>query len=174
MRQLGLHKVHAEGALFSYVKNGKLCGIVVSHVDDIFLAGNKLFQDEVEVKLSECFKLSKSEAGSFKYCGCNIVTLGDGSIQLDQNEYAEKLMEMELVDNCDDSRKLTAMEQRKLRGKIGEILWLSLMSRPDLAFDVNRLSSEIPKATVKTFKEINLLVRKAKSRKEKNQNGRSQ
>ena len=92
--------------------------------------------------------------------------MGDGSIQLDQNEYAEKLTEMELVDNCDDSRKLTAMEQRKLRGKIGEILWLSLMSRPDLAFDVNRLSSEIPKATVKTFKEINLLVRKAKSRKE--------
>ena len=36
LKQLGMHKVHAEGALFTYVKNKKLHGIVVSHVDDFF------------------------------------------------------------------------------------------------------------------------------------------
>ena len=40
------------------------------------------------------------------------------------------------------------------------------MSRPDLAFEVNRLASEISAASIKTFKEVNLLVRKAKNRQE--------
>ena len=38
------------------------------------------------------------------------------------------------------------------------------MSRPDLAFDTNRLASEVPKATVKTLKELNQVIRKAKGR----------
>ena len=166
LKQLGLHKVHAEGALFSYVRNGKLNGIVVSHVDDLFLAGNELFRNDVETKLEDIFQLSKSESGSFKYCGCNIVTLEDGSIRLDQNEYTEKLNEIDIINGDDDSRILTPSEQKKLRGKIGEILWISLMSRPDLAFDTNSLASEVPKATVKTMKEINAVIRKAKNRRE--------
>ena len=107
LKQLGLHKVHAEGALFSYVQNGKLNGIVVSHVDDLFLAGNELFRNDVETKLEDIFQLSKSESGSFKYCGCNIVTLEDGSIRLDQNEYTEKLNEIDIINGDDDSRILT-------------------------------------------------------------------
>ena len=114
--------------------------------------------------LKKSFQLSKSESGSFKYCGCNIVTLENGNIRLDKNEYSDKLEEIKIVEGGDDSRKLTPLEQRSLRGKIGEILWISLMSRPDLAFDTNRLASEVPKATVKTLKELNQVIRKAKGR----------
>ena len=84
----------------------------------------------MESQLSKIFKLSKTESGSFKYCGCKIVTLEDGRIQLDQNEYTEKLSEIEISDQVDNKRDLSLLEQRQLRGKIGKILWLSLMSRP--------------------------------------------
>ena len=47
LQELGLHKVHSDGALFTYVKNGKLQGLVASHVDDLFLAGNATFDKEV-------------------------------------------------------------------------------------------------------------------------------
>ena len=80
----GMHKVNTEGALFTYVKNGKLHGIVVSHVDDLLLAGDEEFKMDIESKLKVHFKLSKIETGSFNYCGCRIIMLENGDIQLDQ------------------------------------------------------------------------------------------
>ena len=39
------------------------------------------------------------------------------------------------------------------------------MTRPDLAFEVNRIASEVPVATVKTLKEMNKIIKQAKGRK---------
>ena len=57
-------------------------------------------------------------------------------------------------------------EQRQLRAKIGEILWLSLMTRPDLSFDVNKLASEVPEATIETVKYMNSVINKAKNNRQ--------
>ena len=40
------------------------------------------------------------------------------------------------------------------------------MTRPDLAFDINKISSQVPKATLQTVKEMNIIVKKAKSKNE--------
>ena len=42
---------------------------------------------------------------------------------------------------------------------------MSLMTRPDLSFDVNILSSEVAEGTIATMKAVNKVVRKAKSSK---------
>ena len=39
------------------------------------------------------------------------------------------------------------------------------MTRPDLAFDINRIASEVPEATVNTVKDMNRIIKKAKGRK---------
>ena len=62
----------------------------------------------------------------------------------------------------DDERELSGKEKKLMRGKIGELLWVSLLTRPDLSFDVNILSSEIASGTVKTAKDINKVLLKAK------------
>ena len=36
------------------------------------------------------------------------------------------------------------------------------MSRPDLAFDINKIASEVPGATVRTVKDMNKIIKKAK------------
>ena len=54
-----------------------------------------------------------------------------------------------------EDRELTSLEIKELRGKIGEVLWISLMTRPYLAFDINQIASEVPKATVRTIKDMN-------------------
>ena len=136
LKKLGLHKVHADGALFTYVKDDKFSGFVACHVDDLLMGGDKRFEEEVEKKLLDTFQYSKMEKGNFKYCGCRITTKDNGDIQLDQNEYVDNIQEMEKIEG-DSSRRLNYTEQRKLRGKIGEVLWLSLMTRPDLSFDIN-------------------------------------
>ena len=37
LKQLGMDQVRADGKLFSFVKDGKLQGLIVSHVDDLLL-----------------------------------------------------------------------------------------------------------------------------------------
>ena len=125
--ELGLHRVHSDGALFTYVKNGKLQGLITTHSDDLIMAGNDSFEREVTNKLQEMFQFSKIEENAFKYCGCNIQTKENGSVELDHNDYIEKLEEMEIPDG-DDCVELSKLEIKSVRGKIGELLWISLMT----------------------------------------------
>ena len=163
--KLGLHKVHSDGALFSFVKDGHFHGFVACHVDDLLMSGDRVFEEEVEAKLFSAFKYSKVEKNEFKYCGCRIRSKDNGDIVLDQNEYVDSLEKIENIEG-DSHRKLNYSEQRQLRAKIGEILWLSLMTRPDLSFDVNKLASEVPEATIETVKYMNSVINKAKNNRQ--------
>ena len=160
--ELGMHRMHSEGAIFSYVKNGKLHGVIATHSDDLIMAGDQVFEVDIENKLTEAFKFSKIEENSFKYCGCHVTRTSDGSIVLDQQEYIENLNEIKVPDGIDDEQ-LSGKETKQLRAKIGELLWLSLMTRPDISFEVNSLSSEVTKGTIGTIKQVNKLVRKVKN-----------
>ena len=68
-----------------------------------------------------------------------------------------------IVPDGKDDELLSSYETKQLRAKIGELLWLSLMTRPDISFEVNSLSSEVAKGTIGTVKLVNKLVRKVKS-----------
>ena len=160
--ELGLHRVHSDWAMFTYVKNDKLHGVVTTHSDDLILAGDDTFEEDITSKLKEIFTFSKFEENKFKYCGCNIAVAEDGTITLDQNDYIEKLEELD-VENVDESISLSRAEIKQVKGKIGELLWVSLMTRPDISFDVNILSSEVALGTIGTMKTVNKIVRKAKS-----------
>ena len=116
MKQLGMHQVHADGTLFSYVKDGKLHGLVRTHSDELILAGNEKFERDIVTKLQQMFKFSKIEKNSFKYYGFNITIRGDGTIELDQNDYIERLEELDVSDEIDD-QELTKQEIKVVRGK---------------------------------------------------------
>ena len=166
LRDLGLHEVHSDGAVFTYVVEGKLQGLIISNVDDLLMIGNELFNKEVVEKLKDVFKFSKVENKSFIYCGCRITTNEDGSIDLEQYEYIKEIEPMNNVEG-DDEKELNDKEKKEARGKIGALLWVSLVTRPDVSFDVNILSSQVAKGTVKTVKEINRLISIVKSRQNK-------
>ena len=165
LKKLDMHQVHADGTLFSYVKAGKLHGLIVSHVDDLLLIGDKHFEKDIEKKLCKAFKFSKVEEKSFKYCGYQVTVESNGDIVLDQIKYVDLLQKIP-IKGGDDSEKLTPVELKQLRAKIGEVLWISLMTRPDLAFDVNKLASEVPGATINTLEDMNKLIKKAKAKKQ--------
>ena len=117
--ELGMHRMHSEGAIFSYVKNGKLHGVIATHSDDLIIAGDEVFEIDIEKKLKEIFKFSKIEENSFKYCGCYVSRKSDGSIVLDQQEYIDSLNEINVPD-CKDDEHLSSKETKQLRAKIGE------------------------------------------------------
>ena len=83
---------------------------------------------------------------------------------MDQDEYVDQWKELDIGDK-QESTGLSKHEIKKVRGKVGELLWLSLMTRPDLSFEVNTLSSDVGKGDIETVKDLNRLVKKAKSYK---------
>ena len=60
---------------------------------------------------------------------------------------------------------MDAAEKQKVKAKIGELLWVSLITRPDISFDVNSISSKVSDGSTDLLKAVNSIIRKAKSSK---------
>ena len=116
----------------SYI-DGKLHGIIVTNTDDLVLAGDSVFDKDIVEELKRTFTFSKIQENRFTYCGSQIVVNDVGSIELNQNQYIDSITEIIEIDVQED-RKLTEKEKRLVRRKIGELLWISLISRPDLSW----------------------------------------
>ena len=165
LEKLGMRNVSGDPALFTMHKNQKLIGLVCVHVDDLFLAGNEEFKEIFKNKLMLQFKFSKVEVKRFKYLGCDIEQQDNGDIALDQNEYIKNIAEVFLPagwKNLNTTDAVNESERKTIRKVVGELLWVSLMTRPDLSFEVNQLSANIANATLKDLKEAQRLVEKAK------------
>ena len=85
-----------------------------------------------------------------------------GDIELNQNEYIQNIEEVKCPEGR-NSWKVNESERKEIRRVVGELLWVSLMTRPDLSFEVNRLSTNILSATVKDVKDARRPVEKAKT-----------
>ena len=51
-----------------------------------------------------------------------------------------------------------------LLGKIRELLWIGLLTHPDLSFDINLISSNMTNGIVSSMKFINSDIKKAKGK----------
>ena len=161
LEKFGMKVLSGDSAIFTMHKKAKLIGLACIHVDDIFMSGNETFKQLVKNKLSTLFQFSKIEERKFKYLGCEIERLGNGDIALNQNKYIESIPDVS-VPMKTNSLKANEKEKKVIRSVVGELLWVSLMTRPDLSFDVNKLSSNISNATIKEVKDAARLVEKAK------------
>ena len=161
LEQLGLKQVSGDPAMFTYHKDGKLQGIVCLHVDDLLLMGKECFKNMVPLQLFNMFKFSKVEENQFKYLGCQIQKQRNGDICLNQNEYIRNIADVDCPARRNNSL-VQEKERREIRRVVGELLWVSLMTRPDLSFEVNQLSTNICSARVKELKDAKRLVEKAK------------
>ena len=141
--------------------DGKLIGMVCTHVDDLLLCGNDIFKKIISEQLFKIFKFSKVEHNKFTYLGCQIEKLPNDNISLNQDEYIQKLEDVATPEN-NYSDKVGENYRKTIRRVVGELLWVSLMTRPDLSFEVNRLSSCISTATFKELKDAKRLVDRAK------------
>ena len=58
---------------------------------------------------------------------------------------------------------MSAQEKQSYRSKIGQILWTSRQSRPDVVFDACQLASKIKDGKVEHLMEANKVIRRTKS-----------
>ena len=134
LEQIGMKVLSGDSALFTMHEKGKSIGLVCIDVDDIFITGNKTFKEIITTKLTNLF-----------------------SFQIPWMCFPDVTVPIK-INSC----KANEAEIKIIRSAVGELLWVSLMTRPDLSFDVNKLSSNIANATIKEVKDAARLAEKAK------------
>ena len=149
--------------VFRYVRNDKLHGIVLTHVDDLLYAGTPTFHREIIDRVRRDFKISRIHAGVFTYLGWNVKQDTEkGVIRIDQRGYGQSITttELSIERKKQPESKLTEEEKKVYQKQLGRMLWLSGQTRPDLSFDTLELSTYSSNACVKHVKMLNKVTKK--------------
>ena len=69
LESLGLKQSLGDSCLFYYQVNGKLEGLIISHVDDFLAAGSEMFNNNIIKSLLKQFSFGKISEHNFTYTG---------------------------------------------------------------------------------------------------------
>ena len=161
---LGMKRSKYIPAMFVFMLEDKLEGIVCIHVDDFCWGGSRKFEDCVVSKFKKDFMIGTAESGAFKYIGLNIRQLENGII-MDQESYIKSLHQ---VDICHRKGKrkdlsLNSEETHLYRSVVGQLNWIGTQTRPDISFDVCSLSMRFGKCTIGDLMEANKVINRVKT-----------
>ena len=129
-------------AVFLYRLDGKLQGILTVHVDDVLYSGTGKMKD-ICAEVAKKFELSRSEAGALRYVGID-VGVQDGELTMSQLSYMQSLKTADVTDAVKGLNHDVALSddlKTLYRSLVGKLNWLSCNTRPEIKFDVYRLSS---------------------------------
>ena len=159
--ELGLKLSPYDSALFSYIKDGKLIGIICLYVDDFLYCGTEEFRNNIICRIQDNFTVGSEEEGVFKYIGLDITSESIGKeTSIDQIKYCASLQPMKLSRARINNKlsELTNSEKSEFRSVIGQLNWVATQTRPDIAFDVCELSGRVKNAKIADIMKLNKVV----------------
>ena len=146
----GFSVTELDPAVFIYMKDKSVIGIVGLHVDDFIHCGTIEFNETVIKPFMQHFQVGKNEKGSFMYTGFKI-NQGVNGIMLDQDAYVDRnltVLPLEPSRAKEKHSSLTDEELTDLRKMVGGINWVVRATRPDLSFELIDLSTKFKKGVV--------------------------
>ena len=90
LQKLRLKTLPGDDAVYYEHKNGKLMGLILSHVDDFTIAGTREFVKRIVSGIQERFTVSKVEEDNFRFTGLDVKTK-NGKIEISMEDYAESI-----------------------------------------------------------------------------------
>ena len=155
-------------AALSFLYDGDvLVGVMVTHVDDLFVCGNGSKYENAMKVLTTKLHL-KENSGSFKFCGKNVTQLEDGTITLDQKEMIE-VLEYQLISKDRRTKPnlpLTDTEKSQFRGLVGSMGWITRQTRPDVLVNVSMAAQTMGNPTVRDILDLNKGIKMLKETKD--------
>ena len=119
------------------------------------------------VGVNRAFEVGKKDEGCFNYIGLNIEQK-ENTIMLDQKKYFESLNDIpinskRLTRKFDDTNE---MKQQQFKAAMGQINWSASQSRPDIAFDMLKMSMLVNKPKVMHLTKVNRLIKKLQQKQQ--------
>lgn len=138
--------------LFTKTDNGEVTGVVIAHVDDLYVTGTPAFVQSEGSKLDSSFKMSKSGPLD-TYLSLKVDRDADGMVYLSQLSYINQIVESHLPVNskpahlpCNSffsdmsSQPDQPVTKRPYSKLMGMLQWVANGTWPDIQFATNRLS----------------------------------
>jgi len=159
LQSLSFVRLHSEHCLYFYNTDDQLC-IISLYVDDLIIASSHMsLTERIKSSLSSHYKM-KDLGRIDEILGCKVhVNLLNGTITMSQKKYLNTALnkfltpEMSPISTPADPRitlsltqcptspeDIEAMQLIPYRSAVGSLLWLSLGSRPDIAFAVSQVA----------------------------------
>lgn len=167
IQKLQFQQSHADPCLFTKRSESSVL-IVALYVDDGLVAGSSVSEIEKLVfNLKQEFKITDGPLGSF--LGVQIHQGDNGDIFICQKLYTEKILQRFRLENskpfstpCDVAKSQegdTAMVDVPFREAVGCLQYLSVATRPDIAFAVALVSRALCKPTTDDWKRVKRIYR---------------
>ena len=163
--KLGGTPCRLDQGIFMFFSNDNLIGIIIIFVDDLIHAGTTYFTTTIITQLKTTFLFGSEQQGIFKYIGINLTQI-NYEIFINQNQYSKNICEIEITADRQRNHKfdkLTNNELKQFRSIIGQLNWLSGISRPDISFQTCYASGIGKNASVKDINYINKVVKQVKN-----------
>eukprot|EP00435_Cladocopium_sp_Y103_P022581 s1765_g5.t1 len=169
LESLGFVTCPFDGCLYSLVTrdpqgNPRVRGILGIHVDDGIGAGDAYFKSVIQ-KLRGIYDFGAYNEGEFDFCGVHYKQWDDGSIEMDQGSYLQKIDPIEIPRarrNSPES-EVSEVERQQLRRLCGSLQYAAVHTRPDLAAKTGQLQSVVTRAKVKHLIEANRVLYEGKT-----------
>merc|ERR1712081_85523 len=110
--------------------------------------------------------VSKVEEDNFRFTGLDVKTK-NGKIEISMEDYAESIKEIKEIRKRDRNEKLTTAELKEYRKYTGKISWLAQGTRPDLSYSTLNLAKKNNNAVISDLRNVNRIVEKIKTEKNK-------
>ena len=169
LEDIGFIACPLDGCLFSLISPGpngsvKVHGVLGVHVDDGIGGGDTKFARAIQL-LREKYSFGSYDEGEFDFCGVHYKQWDDGSIELDQRKYIDRIQPANIPRDrrAEPAQSVNDMERHALRQLCGSLQYAVVHSRPDLAAKVGILQSSVPHAKVEDLIEANRVLYEAKT-----------
>ena len=160
----------------------RVSGFICLHVDDLFMAGDKLFEEKVLKSLRRDFNVGSEDKNDVMFVGQRIrwvnkpgtasaVSPGKPSkgkegphIKVDQKLAVDDLEEMVFDKHLKDNIECNPQLHTAYRSVLGKINWLQSRTQFHACYKFSRCASAASKPNIGHCRELNKLVRQIKSR----------
>ena len=150
-------------------KNSKDFLAIAIHVDDMpIIDNNPNLRDSILEEMNKAFKVNFLGPANW-ILNMHIQHLDNGSFQIDQIRYIESMLERFNMTDCNPAKTPIVVDNSEDTSEpfdknlymqlIGSLLYLAVISRPDIAFAVSKVGQKAQNPTVKDWKTAKHILR---------------
>ena len=169
LESLGFVQCPFDACTFSLVTpqtdgSPKVHGVLGIHVDDGIGGGDSYFGKVIQ-ELRAIYNFGSYEEGEFTFTGIHFRQWLDGSIEMDQISYVEKIAPIHVPRErrVQPNATLTPGEVKELRRLNGSLQYAAVHTRPDISAKVGFLQTRINKGEVQHLLEANRVLHETKT-----------
>ena len=148
-------------------KGRKPHGFICLHVDDLFMGGDKVFEEKVLARIRKDFTVGSEDKNDIMFVGQRIRWKTHEKhghyISVDQKLAVDAVEEIKHDKHLKDNIACDPHMHTAFRSVLGQLNWLQSRTQVHLCYKFSRCASAASKPTIGDVREINKVVRTMKS-----------